>query len=104
MESTKLNEAVNSKGEVVYSLVAIHPGEYLKDELEARKITRRSFCDSINASPTTISDIVNGYKPMTARIAIRLEELWDIPAEFWMKAQIRYDLIQERKKLAQKER
>ena len=42
----------------------IHPGEMLKDELQARGISQRKFAGIIGISYTAFNEIINGHRPI----------------------------------------
>ena len=45
--------------------VAIHPGEMLKDELQARGMSQRKFAGIIGMPYTAFNEIINGKRPIT---------------------------------------
>jgi addiction module HigA family antidote len=47
-----------------------------------------------------LSELLHGRRNMSAATAIKLEKLFDIPAEYWMRVQMHYDLFIERNKSA----
>lgn len=75
-----------------------HPGEFIKDELEARDMSQHDLCAKINLSKSEISLIINGHRNITAHIAVLLEKALGIDAEFWMTLQIKYDIELVKKK------
>jgi addiction module HigA family antidote len=55
------------------SLDEIHPGEILlEDFMKPMGITARQLAADIDVSPSRISDLVNGKRPVTADTALRL--------------------------------
>lgn len=71
-----------------------HPGEILREELEARRITVTAAARALRVTRKTLSDIVNlkaGISPVMAR---RLEAALDTPARLWINLQAAYDLRQ----------
>ena len=50
----------------------VHPGEIVKDELEARGISQRKFAMIIDCSYTVFNEILNCKRPMTTDYALRL--------------------------------
>ena len=72
--------------------VAIHPGEILKDELEARGMTQRKFASLIGCSCTVLNEILNGKRPITADYALRIEAALDIKAYLLVNMQSEYNL------------
>ena len=78
-----------------------HPGEHLKDELEAREMNQQDLADQLHLSKSEISLIINGHRNITPTIAVKLEEALGINAEFWMNIQIKYDIDLVKKKFQQ---
>ena len=73
--------------------LAVHPGEYLVEELAAREISQRELARLMGRPLKTVSAIARGVKSITAQTALDLERVLDgIPAEFWLDLQGRYDL------------
>lgn len=80
-----------------------HPGEVLKDELEARGMTQTELTSVIGRPIQTINMIIKGRKGITAETALDLEQAFpEIPADFWLQLDMRYRLNTER--LKRKER
>ena len=71
---------------------ATHPGEVLKDELEARNIPQRSFAKQVNMSYTVLNEILNGHRPLTTNTALLFEAALDVPADALMYMQTKYNL------------
>ena len=71
---------------------ATHPGEVIKDELEARKIPQRSFAQQVNMSYSVLNEILNGHRPLTTHTALMFEAALDIPADALMYMQTKYNL------------
>jgi len=74
-----------------------HPGEVIKDELEARNIQQRSFARQMNMSYTVLNEILNGHRPLTTTSALMFEAALDIPADALMYMQTKYNLQTARK-------
>ncbi len=72
--------------------VLLHPGEVLGDELECRKIPRKSFAKAIKVTPEYLQELIAGIHPVTPIVAIRLEQELKINASLWMRLQAGYDL------------
>lgn len=51
----------------------IHPGEILKDELEARGMSQRKFAAVIGVSYSVLNEVVNGKRPITTEYALKIE-------------------------------
>ncbi|MEX1022212.1 MAG: HigA family addiction module antitoxin [Dehalococcoidia bacterium] len=79
--------------------LAIHPGELLSEEIEARGITQRELAARIGRPPQAISEIVTGKKAITAETAIQLEAALGVPAYLWVRLQGDYDIWRARRRL-----
>ena len=75
-----------------------HPGEVLKDELDVRGIKQKHLAVSIGVKQSYLSEVINGKRPVTADLSILLEKALDIPAEFWMRFQIQFEIDSARQK------
>ncbi len=73
--------------------LAIHPRELLAEELEVRGMTQRSLADAIGRPAQAVNEIVKGKKRITAETAVQLERVLEIPAQFWLSIQSRYELV-----------
>ncbi len=74
-----------------------HPGEILREELEARGTTITAAARSLGVTRKAVSDIVNlkaGISPVMAR---RLELALGTPARLWINLQAAFDLRQAEK-------
>lgn len=71
---------------------AIHPGEFLADELEEIEITATELSRQIDVPPNRVLGIVNGTRNITADTALRLGRFFGTGPELWMNLQKAYDL------------
>lgn len=71
---------------------AIHPGEFLSDELEEIGITPTELSRRIDVPPNRISQIIRGLRDVTADTALRLGQFFGTGPEIWMNLQKAYDL------------
>ena len=60
-----------------------HPGEVLKDELQARGISQKKFSSLIGVSYTMLNEILNGKRPISADMSLLLEAALGIDATIW---------------------
>ena len=58
----------------------IHPGEILKDELNARGISQRKFAAVIGVSYSVLNEVINGKRPINTEYALKIEAATGIPA------------------------
>ena len=77
------------------SLDEIHPGEILLEDLmKPMGITARQLAADMDVSPSRISDLVNGNRPVTADTALRLGLFFNMEPRFWLNLQTEYDMRQ----------
>ena len=55
-------------------------------------ITARQLAADIDVSPSRISELVNGRRPVTADTALRLGLYFRMDTRFWMNLQTEYDM------------
>jgi addiction module HigA family antidote len=73
----------------------IHPGEILLENfMKPMGITARQLAADIDVSPSRISDLVNGNRPVTADTALRLGLFFNMEPRFWLNLQTDYDMRQ----------
>ena len=74
-------------------LEEIHPGEILlEDFMKPMGISARQLAADIDVSPSRISELVHGKRPITADTALRLGLFFNMDPRFWMNLQTEYDL------------
>jgi len=66
------------------------PGELLKEFLGDRSIS--ALAEHIGVARATISRIINGRTAVTVEMSIRLGAALNLSPEFFIKAQVQYDL------------
>ena len=65
-------------------------------------ITARQLASDIDVSPSRISEIVNGMRPITVDTALRLGLFFSMEPRFWMNLQTEYDLRVIKREMEQK--
>ena len=74
-------------------LEEIHPGEILLEEfMKPMGISARQLAADIDVSPSRISEMVNGLRPITADTALRLGMFFGMEPRFWLNLQSEYDI------------
>lgn len=76
---------------------AIHPGEMLKDELQARGLSQRKFAGIIGMPYTAFNEIINGKRPITTDTALKIEAATGIAADLWLGLQADYNMQRARR-------
>ncbi len=74
------------------SVIAIHPGEHLAEELEALDMSAAELARKIEVPTNRITQIVNGTRGISGDTALRLGHFFGTSAEFWLNLQSLYDL------------
>ena len=77
--------------------VPTHPGNVLKDELQARGISQKRFAKIISVSYTMLNEIINCKRPVSAEMALILEAALGINASLWNNMQSQYNLEMARR-------
>ena len=81
----------------------IHPGEILlEDFLKPMGVTARQLAADIDVSPSRISEIINGKRPITADTALRLGLFFSMESRFWLNLQSEFDMRVVTRELASK--
>ena len=71
----------------------ITPGEILlEDFMKPMGITGRKLASDIDVPPSRISEIVRGFRPITADTALRVGVYFGMEPRFWLNLQTEYDM------------
>ena len=70
----------------------IHPGEMLKDELQARGISQRKFAEIIGCSYSFLNEIIKGKRSISTETALKIEAATGIKAYIWLRLQSAYNM------------
>lgn len=79
-------------GNLGYGVFPTHPGEVLKDELEARGVSQRELADTIGLTYSVVNEILNGRRSLTAKTALMFEAALDVPADALMYLQTKFNM------------
>lgn len=74
------------------TILAIHPGEHLRDELEELGMSATALARQIEVPTNRVTEILNGQRAVTGDTALRLGHFFGTSAEFWMNLQKLYEL------------
>ena len=72
--------------------IATHPGEVIKDEIEARNISLQTFASLLGVESSYLDELISGKRSITVDTASLLERELCIPASFWLHLQSQYNL------------
>lgn len=68
------------------------PGEFIRDELDARGWEQRDLADIMGRPERTISELVSGKRSVTPETAQQLGEAFATSAQFWLNLEMAYRL------------
>ena len=71
---------------------AVHPGDVLRYELEARGVSPASFARQIDVPANRISQILAGKRAVTGDSALRFGHWFGMDPQFWLYLQTQYEL------------
>lgn len=71
-------------------LIATPPGATIKEQLEDRGMDQKEFALRMDMSEKHISRLINGDVRLTTDVALRLEYVLGVPAQFWIDLESRY--------------
>jgi len=70
----------------------IHPGETLRDDLDALGMSAAELARRIEVPTNRITGILNGRRAITGDTALRLGRFFGTTGEFWLNLQKLYEL------------
>ncbi|MGG1945520.1 HigA family addiction module antitoxin [Trinickia sp. NRRL B-1857] len=68
------------------------PGEFLREELEAREWTQQELADILDRPPRLVNEIIAGRRAITPETARGLADAFGTSAEYWMNLESQYQL------------
>ena len=79
------------------NITYIHPGIILKEDvIGPNQLSIGKAAVLLGVSRLTLSKIANGKGSITPNIALRIEKVFGSNADFWLRMQRGYDLIEEK--------
>ena len=70
----------------------IHPGETLREDLDALGMSAAELARRIEVPMTRVSEILDGQRAITGETALRLGRFFGTSGEFWLNLQKLYEL------------
>jgi antitoxin HigA-1 len=83
---------------------SIHPGQILKEELEARGLSASAFGLKLRVPPQRIQEIVGGRRAITPETALRIGRALGTGARLWLTMQQACDLSQAERRYGERVR
>ena len=72
--------------------ITTHPGDVLKEELEARGISQKRFSEALSVPYTQLNEILNGKRPVTSDFALIVEAALGVSPQLLINMQARYNM------------
>ena len=76
-----------------------HPGELIKEAIEALDISARKLALALDVAPSTVQRLISGKSDMSPEMAIRLSVVIGSSEHVWMGMQDAYDLWHAKQKI-----
>ncbi len=90
-----------TRNPLVAGLSPTHPGEILREDvLPALRISKVKFAEALGLSRQNLYGILNGRLPVTIPTAMRLGKVCGNGPELWLNLQLRFDIAQAEKSMA----
>ncbi len=70
----------------------MHPGEVLREELDALEMSAKAFATALAVPGNRITAILNGQRGVTADTALRLSRYLGTTPELWLNLQKTFEL------------
>jgi addiction module HigA family antidote len=83
-------------------IAPVHPGVYLKELLDELEISQYRLAMGLGVPAMRINHVVNGRRPVTAELALRLGRYFGQNPRYWINLQSRYDMDVAEDGLAEK--
>lgn len=71
---------------------AIPAGRTLSKEIRERGYTQKEFAEKLGMKESNFTALLKGKRNITTEIALQLEDIPGISANFWLDLQMRYDI------------
>ena len=77
------------------------PGDVLKAKLlDGMNLTQAQLARALGISTPRLNMILKGRCQITAEIALRIEKVFDISPQYWLRARNEFELYEERQRMA----
>jgi len=75
------------------------PGRDLAEKLEEMELDANDLAARMGYTPKAVNDILQGNSRITPEVALSLEMITEIPADYWLRSQIAYDEYVSRERI-----
>jgi addiction module HigA family antidote len=73
-------------------IAPVHPGKYLKELLSELQLSQYKLAQNLGVPAMRINLVINGKRPVTAELALRLGRYFAQDPRYWLNLQSRYDM------------
>jgi HTH-type transcriptional regulator/antitoxin HigA len=80
------------KSSELIPIEATHPGQLIKDEIAFLGISQKEAASRMDVTASIVSGLIAGKLHVTPTLALKLESVFQIDAEYWLRLQIKYEL------------
>jgi addiction module HigA family antidote len=80
----------------------VHPGQILRDELEARGLSANALALKLRVPANRLTEILNGKRGISPETALRLSRCLGPSAAFWLGLQSQFELAQAQARVGAK--
>ena len=70
----------------------VHPGVYLKEIMDELNLSQYRLARELGVPAMRINHVVNGRRPVSAELALRLGRYFGQSPRYWINLQSRYDV------------
>ncbi len=86
------------EGNEILPYKAIPAGHTLLREIKERGYTQKEFAEKLGMKESNFTALLKGKRNITTEIALQLEDILGISANFWLDLQMRYDITRTKLK------
>jgi addiction module HigA family antidote len=77
------------------------PGQVLREKiLDGMGLTQAELARAIGISPPRLNMILSGRCQISAEIALRIEKVFDISPQYWLRIRNEFELFEERQRMS----
>ena len=69
-----------------------HPGELIKEELEAINLSQAKLAEKIEVKPSLLNEVIKGKRAVNTELALLIEAAINLPADMLLKLQADYNM------------
>ena len=85
-----VNQVLDHTGKEI-AIEAFHPGEFLLEEIKERALVKKDVAAALGIRPHHLSEIFAGKRNISAKTALKIEQLLNVSATYWLGMQMEYN-------------